>query len=238
MFSLDRVVPWGRSFDEYARMFSLSEGDLRLRIVDCGGGPASFNAEATRNGVRVVSCDPLYRYNASEIRTRIDATYDEIIEQTRRNENEFVWTSIRSVEEMGKLRMAAMDKFISDYPSGTTEGRYVDAELPTLPFDDASFDLALSSHFLFLYSEQLGEAFHRAAVREMCRVATEVRVFPLLALGGTRSSYVESVMNELHDEGYEVSIQSVAYEFQRGGNEMIKMYRKKDDGRLVQDDAR
>ena len=53
-----------------------------------------------------------------------------------------------------------METFLGDYVAGAAEGRYIDAELPTLPFPDASFDLALSSHFLFLYSAQLGEEFH------------------------------------------------------------------------------
>src|SRR5215469_1021562 len=72
----------------------------------------------------------------------------------------------------------------NDYPAGKAEGRYVDAQLPTLPFADQSFDHALCSHFLFLflYSAQLGEKFHRAAMLEMCRIARESRVFPLLAL--------------------------------------------------------
>ena len=30
-FSIDRVVPWGRSLDEYRAMFALSEGDLTRR---------------------------------------------------------------------------------------------------------------------------------------------------------------------------------------------------------------
>jgi hypothetical protein len=83
--------------------------------------------------------------------------------------------------------MAAMRQFLDDYAQGRRDGRYLPAELPELPFAGASFDLALSSHFLFLYSTQLGSEFHRAAVREMCRVAAEVRIFPLLALGGQRS---------------------------------------------------
>ena len=29
-FTLDRVIPWGRSFAEYRRMFALSEADLKL----------------------------------------------------------------------------------------------------------------------------------------------------------------------------------------------------------------
>src|SRR5262249_62401496 len=97
------------------------------------------------------------------------------------------------------------------------------AELPSLPFSDSSFDLALCSHFLFLYTTQLGEAFHRAAVREMCRVAMEVRIFPLLALGGTSSALVEPVTNELGAQGFRVSIDDVPYEFQRGGNKMMRI---------------
>jgi hypothetical protein len=86
MFTLDRVVPWGRSFDEYRRMFSLTEADLRLRIVGCGDGPASFNAEATRRGVSVVSVDPIYRWDVAQLEERVTATYDEILEQTRRRD--------------------------------------------------------------------------------------------------------------------------------------------------------
>ena len=87
--------------------------------------------------------------------------------------------------------MAAMRDFLDDYVAGKAQGRYVDAELPDLPFSDSSFDLALCSHFLFLYTTQLGEAFHHSAIREMCRVAAEVRIFPLLALGATPSPIVD-----------------------------------------------
>ncbi len=59
MFTLDKVVPWGRSFDEYQQLFALTPADLERRILGCGDGPAAFNAEATRRGARVVSCDPL-----------------------------------------------------------------------------------------------------------------------------------------------------------------------------------
>lgn len=223
MFTLDRVVPWGRSFDEYRRMFVLTDDDLRQKIVGCGDGPASFNAEATRRGATVISCDPIYRYDAGQLRDRIAATYDQIMEQTRRNDDEFVWTTIQSVDELGRIRMTAMNDFLQDYPAGRTERRYIEAELPTLPFTDSSFELALCSHLLFLYTAQLGEAFHRDAVREMCRVAREVRIFPLLALGATPSPLVEAVVDEFSRLGYEVSIERVPYEFQRGGDKMMRI---------------
>lgn len=43
-FTLDKVVPWGRSYDEYVSMFDLSGADLGVRILGCGDGPAEFNA--------------------------------------------------------------------------------------------------------------------------------------------------------------------------------------------------
>ena len=223
MFTLDQVVPWGRSFDEYRRMFALTDADLRLRILGCADGPASFNAEATGRGANVISCDPIYRWDRQQLRERIDATYQQIVDQTRQNAHEFVWDSIRSVEELGHVRRAAMQAFLDDYSSEDGRGRYVAAALPTLPFADASFDLALCSHFLFLYSSHVSEAVHRAAILEMCRVAREVRIFPLLALGGGRSPYVDPIAGDLRISGYDVSIQDVPYEFQKGGIQMMRV---------------
>lgn len=225
MFTLDQVVPWGRSFDEYRAMFALDEDHLAGRILGCGDGPASFNAQATRRGSTVISCDPIYRWDVEAIQRRIDQTYEQVLEQTRQNQHEFVWASIKTVDELGRTRMAAMRDFIADFPTGKHEGRYVEAELPSLPFDDRSFDLALCSHLLFLYSAQLGEAFHYAAVTELCRIAREVRIFPLLALGGSPSPFIESCVQRLGEAGHEVSIEPVPYEFQRGGNRMMRVRR-------------
>ena len=224
MFTLDEVVPWGRSFEEYGRMFALRDDDLARSIVGCGDGPASFNAEATRRGSRVVSCDPLYRWAADAIRGRIRATCTQVLEQARQNADEFVWDGpIRSVEDLERIRLQAMETFLDDYDAGKASGRYLDAALPSLPFTDSSFDLALCSHYLFLYSEQVSEALHLAGVREMCRVAREVRIFPLVALGGARSPHLEPCLRQLRVSGYQASIERVPYEFQRGGNEMLRI---------------
>jgi hypothetical protein len=223
MFTLDKIVPWGRSFDEYRRMFSLTDSDLAGRILGCADGPASFNAEATRLGTRVVSFDPIYALSSSDIAERIAATSQDIIKQTRQNQREFVWTSFKSPEELLTTRMQAMELFLADYDVGKTEGRYVTAELPLLPFDDRAFDLAVCSHFLFLYSEQLDAAFHHAAIQELCRVAKEVRIFPLLALGAIGSSHVSPIAASFRQLGYTVGIERVPYEFQRGANKMMRI---------------
>jgi hypothetical protein len=223
VFTLDRVVPWGRSFDEYRRMFALTDDDLAAPILGCADGPASFNAEATARGHSVTSCDPLYQFSTDQIRQRIRDTTPVIVEQTRRNEHEFVWTSIRSVEELRALRTSSMDTFLDDFEAGTRQGRYVVGELPALPFGTATFHVALCSHFLFLYSEQLSADFHVSAVSEMIRVALDVRIFPLIELGGAPSRHVALVTDRLKQAGATVSIERVDYEFQRGGNEMLRV---------------
>lgn len=224
-FSIDRVVPWGRSLDEYRAMFSLSASDLARRILGCGDGPASFNAELSALGGRVVSVDPLYRFSGAAIERRVQETFPTMMAQTSANRGDFVWIHVRSLDDLGRRRMAALRGFLADFEAGRGAGRYVDAALPVLPFADDTFEIALSSHFLFLYRVQFDLDFHVAALREMLRVAVEVRVFPLLQLGGAPSPHLIGVRDALAASGVRVTIEPVPYEFQRGGNRMLRLHR-------------
>ncbi len=106
------------------------------------------------------------------------------------------------------------------------QGRYVDGALPNLPFDSSDFDLALCSHLLFTYSELLSEADHVAAICEMCRVACEARIFPILDMfDGGRSPHLDGVIRGLSAAGFVANLVRVPYEFQRGGNEMLRVLR-------------
>lgn len=227
-YELSDVLPWGRSFDEYIRMFSLSEDDLNRTILGCADGPAGFNAEMNRQGRRVISCDPIYRFTRRQLSSRIEQACAEIIEQTKKHRSNFVWSSITSIEELLKTRMSAMELFLADYDDGKLQGRYIDAELPILPFDDGAFDIALCSHFLFLYSDKLSLDFHRQSIEQLCQVAREVRIFPLIDLDLRPSPHVRPIVHSLEKEGFAVSIERVNYEFQRGGNEMLRIMAKKD----------
>ncbi len=222
-FTLDTIVPWGRSFDEYVAMFALTNNDLQKHILGCGDGPAAFNATLTAQGGRVTSIDPLYQCSAHDIRQRINETYDTVLAQTRNNQHEFVWKSIHSVEELGQIRLAAMNDFLADYERGKQQARYLAHELPQLPFANQQFDLAICSHLLFLYSEQLSLAFHFEAILELCRVANEVRIFPLLELGAKPSRHLQTVADMLEKQGYNIIVRKVNYEFQRGGNQMMQI---------------
>ncbi|MHC4442023.1 MAG: class I SAM-dependent methyltransferase [Planctomycetota bacterium] len=223
---LNNVVPWGRSFDEYLRMFDLGAGDLEKDILGCADGPSSFNAGMAGRGKRVISADPVYRFSADQIRARILEVFDTMVENAEAKAEYFVWDELGSPKQLGERRMTAMNVFLDDYPSGLKEGRYIDASLPALPFDDHTFDLALCSHYLFTYSDLIDEGQHVQAILEMCRVAGEVRVFPLVKMfGGGLSEHVEGVVGQLRKSGMTTNIQQVPYEVQRGGNQMLVILR-------------
>lgn len=220
---LTEIVPWGRSFAEYRQMFILSQGDLEKRILGCADGPASFNAELTQQGGRVVSVDPLYRFSREQISARIEATSDVVLDQVHQNRQQFVWTQITSVAKLAEIRHSAMRKFLADYLVGKGEGRYLEAQLPVLPLADNCFDLALCSHFLFLYSKQFSFLLHLQSILELCRVATEVRVFPLVDLVGCESKHLNPLLSKLTELGYDAKIEQVGYEFQSGADRMLRV---------------
>ncbi len=219
-FKLKNVVPWGRTFAEYKRMFALSEADLNKKIISFGDGPASFNSEMTKRNKQIISIDPVYRFSESEIRQRINETKDVVIEQTKNNADNFVWKQIKTVDELINTRLSAMDGFLSDFEKGKAEGRYINHELPqNTNFKELSFDLGLSSHFLILY-DQLGVDFHIAAISEMLRVAKEIRIFPILTLDAKKSEILDLIINHFSSD-YDIEIKSVDYEFQKNGNKML-----------------
>jgi len=228
---LNQVIPWGRSFDEYRRMFDLSPADLSRRILGCGDGPASFNAEATERAVRVVSFDPIYAFARGQIQRRVFECHDDLIEQVRRQADGFLWTDFRDPDDLGRHRLGVMRRFLEDFDTGKAQGRYVTASLPALPFTSGEFDIALVSHFLLLYSEHLTFDFHWESILELLRVAGEVRIFPLLTLARTRSPHVEPLIDRLISKGWTAGIHVVHYEFQRGGNQMLRIYRNEGDVR-------
>ena len=54
-------------------------------------------------------------------------------------------------------------------------------------------------------------------------VKRDTRIFPLLQLGATPSPHVLPVSKHFRAEGYKVAQVPVSYEFQRGGNQMLRI---------------
>jgi hypothetical protein len=210
------VVPWGRSFEEYVGMFALREGDLQRSILDCAAGPSSFGAEMHERRRRVTCTDPIYEFSAEQIRARVAEVRDDMMEQVRGQMGQFVWNYIRSVEHLEEVRMGAMEKFLEDFSGDAGRERYRVQSLPKLEFADGEFELALCSHFLFLYSDKLDEGFHLDSIRELLRVAREVRIFPVTEMDGQVSRHLAKAQAI-----FDTRLVRVDYEFLKDANQML-----------------
>ena len=170
-----------------------------------------------------MAIDPVYAFSGADIRARFDAQVEPMMTQIRATPEDWTWTFHRDPEDLCANRRTALERFLVDYDQGKSERRYLTGELPALPFEPDSFGLAVCSHLLFLYSDLLTEDFHVRAVLELCRVARDVRIFPLLTLARKPSPYIGAVQKAVESQGWTGSVEGVNYELQRGGNEMLRI---------------
>lgn len=219
---LGEILVSSRSLAEYRAMFSLTENELNSRILDCPGGAASLTGEVNKLGGEATACDSAY-FDA----TPADLAEIAINEAGRGNafvhnhRHDYVWTYYSDPDHHQRIREDATGRFcadINDHPE-----QYVPGRLPSLPFGDDSFDLVLSSHLLFSYSDVLDHRFHVDSIAELMRVSRgEVRIFPLVAVGeSTPYPRLGELRENLVARGINSRIVEVDYEFQRGADEML-----------------
>jgi len=205
-------------------MFGLDADSLPRRILDCSSGVSSFAVEAAACGSRVVAADPAYALGGQRLAElgRDDLARGSAIADA--HPDRFTWDWYGARERRTTLRRTALARFLADYVAHP--GRYVAGALPRLPFRDGAFDLAVCSHLLFTWAEELGRAWHREALIELARVAEEVRVFPTVVQGrGEPVPFWDELMSDLAEAGLRTEVRQVPYEFQVGANRMLVVYR-------------
>lgn len=217
------ILVSSRSFSEYMAFFDLNQGDLPPRILDCSAGASSFVAEAHAVGVDAFACDPVYGLDSNALLARLNSGLPRGNAMVDANAERFNFDWYGTAEHRSEMRQRALAVFRQHRTSHPE--RYVAAALPQLPFADGSFNLALCSHLLFTWATHLDEAWHLAAVVELCRVAAEVRLFPLVLQGaGQPVEFLPRLRTQLHEEfGISSEVAVVPYEFQVGANQMLKL---------------
>jgi SAM-dependent methyltransferase len=217
------VLVTSRSYDEYVAMFDLDPA-MPGSIVDCSAGVAGFAAGAGRRGARVVAVDPAYALSGDELARLGHDDLERGGAIASQFPDRFTFDWYGDPERRLKLRKGALAQFLVDL--ATHPERYLAGQLPQLPFRDASFDLAVCSHLLFTWADQLGLDWHRAALLELTRVARQVRVFPTVMQGsGQPVPFWDELMSTLADAGLRVELRRVPYEFQIGANTMLVVKR-------------
>jgi len=214
----------GHSLADYTQIFALSDADLQKSIIDYGSGSSSFNSEMFHQGKTVISFDKNYALKRDALESRINDNVQIMLEGAKSHQDKFVWDQINSVESLDEQRRSNIQKFWDDFSDGSKSGRYRSEKASDFTFQDAQFDLALCSHYLFAHCEEQTVSFHMRIIQSLCRVAKELRIFPLLDNEGEISPLVGPVMLELQTQGYAVEIKEVSFEFQKGGNAMLRVW--------------
>ena len=112
--------------------------------------------------------------------------------------------------------------FLQDYQQGQKAGRYLAMSLPKLPFTDYQFDLALCSHWLF--SESPDSFYQVQMIKELIRVAGELRIYPLLNRDSEPSASLAPVMMALQQDNLGVELREVDFELKKEGNALLRVW--------------
>jgi hypothetical protein len=211
------VAMTSRSYAEYEKMFMLQTENLRgKRVLDVSGGASSFTTEARQLGILSEAADPLYEKTPEAIAEHGLQEIDLTAAKMEKLRDVYDWTYYGSAQKHSAGRVRSLKLFADDFSSRDAASRYHAACLPTLPFEDACFDLVLCSHFLFLYEEQFDFAFHQAAVHELlrvCKAGGEVRIYPLLNFHTVEYTKLSLLINELTNERYLVQKREASLPF-------------------------
>jgi len=233
LFDIDRVAFIGRTYEEYVRLFDLDDSILRTGpVLDCPAGASSFTAEACKKGFDVKACDILYERPLNLLHEKGKRDIDYIYGEVMKKWHLFRWDHYKDRDGLVSYRNRALELFLEDYQKGFEEGRYIEAQLPSLPFADNAFALVLSSHFLFLYGDRLSLEFHIASLDEMARISRgEIRVYPLTGLDTKPYPYLDRVMEHMVTRGFMTEIVRVPFEFQKGSDRMMRITCNTSSGR-------
>ena len=224
--NLDRVVFYGRSLAEYEKLFDLDLSQLKgLTILDCPSGAASFAAEAAQRQINVVAVDPFFSNSVEKLRTVGLADIEHVMEEVEKVWHLYASGYFASIQDVRTTRQRSLELFCADFPAGKSLGRYVDALLPHLPFENGKFDLVLSGHFLFIYDDRLDYDFHLAAIREMARVSSgEVRIFPPRSMNRQPYPHLDQLRRDLERHGIDSEVRPSSYAFVKGWNDLLVLH--------------
>ncbi|GFN30224.1 class I SAM-dependent methyltransferase [Paenibacillus xylaniclasticus] len=193
-----------RGYNEYVRMFALTGSLEGKRIVDVAAGASSFTADCWSRGIDIRAVDPRYSLEPEAVLADARQEIETSTEKIRALAHRFDFSYYGNVDLHREGRLRSYARFAEDFTALGNEGRYVAGSLPALPFTDASFDLVLCSHFLFLYADQFGTEFHEQSVLEMirlCRPGGEVRIYPLITLRWEPYPHLEPLLAAIRKAG-------------------------------------
>jgi hypothetical protein len=219
-----KLVLWGHGVDEYREMFDLSQDEINSSILEYGCGPSAVNAQQTPQDHKIISCDPLFVLDKDTLASKAIMIFADMAAEIKKEQVHFDFSRSGSYDHLVAERQQGMKQFFADYESGIAQGRYLGVADYHLPFADFTFDYALSSHYLFADLDDQTVDFHLTIIRELARVAKEVRIFPLIDRAGKTSEFLGPVLLGLQKENYGVEVREVDFHLHQSGNAMLRVW--------------
>lgn len=225
--SINEICGLGYSVDDYKKMFDLSDDDLNRNILDYRSGANVFCQEIYNQNKSEASiikaCDPIYQMNITDLKKLAKASIDKLNQEYKANKSKFTLNTA-DFEKFIEQRINNINIFFSEFEVNKNNNLYTLDSLPSLSFEDEKFDLALVNYYFFSYSEILGLDYIVAGLKELIRVANEVRIFPLVNHSGEYSDAVPMVLGKLQENDLGAEIKEVEFGLWQSENAMMKVW--------------
>jgi hypothetical protein len=219
------VTGWVYNFSDYRQMFDLVEKELKKKVLDFPGSLSSFNAEMHVKHHKVITRDLFPSLDIQQVKKEAERIVQQNELLLTKNKHRLKDASDLFISKIFENWHNSKELFLNDYEMAKREGRYLKIELLEFPFADHQFDIALCSDLLFHTQARSGYSAEKF-LSELCRVALEVRAFPLLDETGAISQELGPILQVLQLNNFGVEIRAVTYEEQKGHNAMLRIWNK------------
>ena len=207
---------WVYNLADYRRVFDLTDQDLQKKLLDFPSGISSVNAELYALGQTLISADPIYNLSIQAMQTQVKQILEELTANLA--DHEQAETIILQWRQSTEL-------FLADYELGKKQGRYRTHSLP--PFDkvEQTFELLLCPDFLFDSLISL-EFSSQDIMSELCKLATEVRIYPLPEAKTAVAAELGPIMLAFQQRNFGVEIRAINYPVRNHSNAMLRIWAK------------
>lgn len=219
-----RIALWGQHLDEYKDMFALTDEDLTKSFLEYNSGVSAFNAEMHQRSQECVSCDPWYKLDRHSLQEKVTTNFQDRQSQLADNLQNLDISRYGSFDDLIKYRQAGVQSFLEDFKAGVSEKRYLAVTEENLPFPNFKFDFALVANNFFADLDYQTVEYHIAKIKELARVAKDVRIFPLVDTGGEPSNLLGPIIMGLYQDNFAVEVTDVNYHLQHRGNAMLRVW--------------
>jgi hypothetical protein len=195
---------WIHTYEDYLKIFALSDHDLEKNIIIYPAGISNFVAKLPKRNITAVAADENYQMPPMEIDKYVSDRIHKLEEKLNtigiKNNNKNII--------LQKARESAED-FKNDFPAGKLEGRYQAMQMPLLPVRNQKYEIALCPRCPL----QNKDKNHNKAldiINELCRIAYDVRVFVSVSDQESFKHSLGPLLIQLQDKDTFITINDIA----------------------------